>query len=191
MSEQAPTRDHTYAKGQTLSAVRPSWVRQVVVGAAFLGAVAAVAALGSWATIPHTDGWYAEANKVAWSPPNWLFGPAWSTLYLMIAVSGFLIWRAGFAGQGQANRARSVLWLFVLQLLLNLAWTPLFFALFPQIGAVAWWLALVDIIVLIGAVALLVGRSWPWSKVSSLLLGPYLGWLLFASSLNIGVIALN
>lgn len=169
---------------------RPTIPRQLLMGALFVVIVAAVALLGSLATIPNTDGgWYDDAEKVPWSPPNEVFGPAWTTLYALIAVAGFLIWRAGHTAE--SNRARRTLALFGVQMVLNLAWTPVFFAGFPLVGRPAWWAALVVILLLTASVVVLIVSAWRWSKVAALLLVPYVGWLLFASSLNAGIIALN
>ncbi|XBH23189.1 TspO/MBR family protein [Jonesiaceae bacterium BS-20] len=82
--------------------------------------------MGSLATIPNTKGWYLDVEKVAWNPSNWVFGSAWSLLYLLITLAGFLIWRSGCVGQGQENAAKSVLWAFGIQLGLNSIWKPIF-----------------------------------------------------------------
>ena len=181
-----------------MTPTKPTVLRQVVMAVIFLVIVASVAAFGSLATIPNTEnGWYADAVKVAWSPPNWLFGPAWSLLYFLIAVSGFLLWRAGYAGTGAdprnvvRNRAQGPLTIYAIQMILNLLWTPVFFAGYPIVGAAAWWAALIVILVLIGTVVALIIATAKWSKLAAWLLVPYLAWLLFATSLNIGIIALN
>ncbi|MGB4137642.1 MAG: TspO/MBR family protein [Microbacterium sp.] len=171
---------------------KPTIRRQVLMGAVLLALSVIVAGLGSLATIPSTDGgWYEDAAKVPWSPPNGLFGPAWSLLYAMIAVAGFLIWRSGYAGAGERNRARPALTVFGVQMALNLAWTPVFFAGYPLVGAAAWWAGMVVIVLLIVAVIVLIVSAYRHSKSAAWLLVPYLGWLLFASTLNAGIIALN
>jgi tryptophan-rich sensory protein len=101
----------------------------------------------------------------------------WSVLYLMIGVAGWLLWRAGGWDR--------VLWLWTAQLLLNLAWTPLFFA------ADLYTVALVEIVVLAAAVALLIAWSWRRSRVAAWLLVPYLAWVCFATALNAGIVVLN
>lgn len=169
---------------------RPTIPRQILMGMVFFAIVTAVASLGSLATIPNTDdGWYEDAETVPWSPPNWVFGPAWTILYCLIAIAGFLIWRAGYAEA--SNHARLTLALFGVQMVLNLAWTPVFFAGYPIVGRLAWWAALLVILLLAVSVVMLIVSAWRWSKVAAWLLVPYLGWLLFASTLNAGVIALN
>lgn len=132
--------------------------------------VGALAATGSQAT-------YRALDLPPYAPPSWLFGPVWSVLYLMIGVSGWLLWRAGGWDR--------VMWLWTVQLLLNLAWTPLFFA------ADLYTVALVEILVLAVAVVLLVAWSWRRSRVAAWLLVPYLAWVCFATALTAGIVVLN
>src|SRR6185437_8888263 len=114
--------------------------------------------------------WYERLNKPSWRPPNRLFAPVWTILYVMIAVSGWLIWReAGFAG------AALPLAIYALQLVLNAAWTPLFFRLHrPDLSFVdilLVWLSIVATIVLF--IPIRVAAAW--------LLVPYLAWVAFAT----------
>lgn len=117
--------------------------------------------------------WYIALAKPAWHPPTWLFGPVWSTLYLLIGTSGWRVWRhGGFAMQ------RRPLALFVFQLILNAAWSPLFFGLkqpgiaFAEI--LALWLAILATILVFRRI----DRPAAW------LLAPYLAWVSFAAVLN-------
>lgn len=169
----------------------PPVPRQIAVAALLLVAVTAVAFFGSLASAPNVDGWYADAAKVPWNPPGAVFGPVWSVLYLLIAIAGFLIWRAGYAGPGAPNAARRALGIFGVQLALNAAWTPLFFAAYPAIGEIAWWSALLVIVALMTSVVLLMRAAGGHSRIASWLLVPYLLWLLYATTLNIGIIVLN
>lgn len=169
---------------------RPTVARQIVVGAGLLILVALIAFLGSLATTPNTDGWYAEATKVPWDPPNAVFGPVWSALYFLIALAGFLIWRAGYRSD-RPNAARRTLWIYSVQLILNGIWTPIFFAGFPVIGAAAWWLALFVILALIVCVVWLAVSAAKRSRIAAWIMVPYLLWLAFASTLNAGIIVLN
>lgn len=163
--------------------------RQILVAAGLLVVVTAIAVLGSLATAPNVDGWYAEADKVPWNPPGWVFGPAWSVLYLLIALVGFLLWRAG---RTRATSEGRWIWAaYIVQLVLNALWTPVFFAGYPLIGEVAWWVAMGVMIALIASVVLLIPRAARWSRPSAAMLLPYLLWLLFAATLNAGIIALN
>ena len=179
----------TEAGGATQAA--PGLGRQILAGVLFLAVVAAIAVFGSMATMPNTDGWYAEVERAPWSPPDALFGPVWSALYFLIALAGFLIWRAGFRGGGQRNAASGALTLFVVQMVLNSLWTPVFFAGYPAMGEPAWWIALVIIVALVLTLLVLIPKAWRWSKIASIVLIPYLLWVSFATSLNLAIIVLN
>lgn len=144
----------------------------------FLAASALVAALGGLATATQVTGWYSSADRAPWSPPNWVFGPAWTALYTLMAVSGWLVWRTRSTG------ARRALTAYAVQLGLNLLWSPVFFGLYPAFGAPALWLALGIIAALAVAVFVTVRRFAPISRPAALLLWPYLAWIAFASSLN-------
>ncbi len=158
--------------------------------AILLAAVALIAFLGSLASASNVDGWYASAAKVPWDPPNSLFGPVWSALYLMIALAGWLIWRNGYR-ENRPNAAGKQLRIYAMQLVFNALWTPVFFAGYPAIGEAAWWIALIIIVALIVSVIWLAGAAARWSRIAAWIMVPYLLWLLFATTLNIGIIALN
>lgn len=124
--------------------------------------------------------WYERLRKPSWRPPNRLFAPVWTLLYLTIALSGWLVWHtAGFGGAGLA------LTLYALQLLLNAAWTPVFFGLHRlDLGfavIVLLWLAIAATIVAFALV----------SGVAALLMIPYLAWVSFAAMLNYTVWQMN
>lgn len=161
-------------------------LRSALVLAAFIAIVAAIAALGSIATIQNVDGWYDTAQKAPWSPPNELFGPVWTVLYGLIALSGWLIWR-----ERKRVDVRPALTLYVVQLVLNALWTPVFFGLFPALGAPALWIALVIILAMDVLVLLTMIRFWPIRKLSAWMLVPYWAWILFATTLNAAVAILN
>lgn len=140
----------------------------------------AAAAVGARFTNPEIAGWYSSIEKPSWTPPNWLFGPVWTTLYLMMAIAAWLVWRRdGFAG------AALPLSLFGLQLLLNALWSILFFGLHRPGAAfveiVLLWLAILS-------TALLFWRASAWA---ALLLLPYLLWVTFAALLNFSIWRLN
>ena len=142
----------------------------------FLVAVTVVAGVGGLAA-SSAQATYRALDLPPFAPPAWLFGPVWSVLYLFIAVAGWLLWRArGWDG---------VLWLWAGQLVLNLAWTPLFFS------ADRYVLALADIVLLDVAVAALIILAWRTSRVAAWLLVPYLAWTCFATALNAGIVVLN
>lgn len=124
--------------------------------------------------------WYAGLQKPAWNPPSWVFGPVWTALYTMMAVAAWLVWRrGGFAVQ------RRALSLFLVQLLFNALWSPLFFGL-KQPG-----LAFVDLVLLwlaLAATVLAFGKARP---LAGALLVPYLAWVTFAGALNFSLWRLN
>jgi tryptophan-rich sensory protein len=137
----------------------------------------AAAALGAF-FLP--GAWYAGLQKPSWNPPNWIFGPVWTALYTLMAVAAWLVWRrGGFAAQ------RVALSLFLLQLLLNALWSPLFFGL--QNPA----LALVDILLLGIALLGTVAAFWQARPLAGALLVPYLAWVGFAGALNFALWRLN
>lgn len=124
--------------------------------------------------------WYAAIAKPAWNPPNWIFGPVWTVLYVLMAVSAWLVWRqAGFSGAGGA------LGLFILQLALNGLWSYLFFGLHRLD------LALFEIVVLWGAILATAILFWGVKRLAGALLLTYLAWVGFASFLNFTLWSLN
>ena len=137
--------------------------------------------VGSFFTRPAIPAWYAGLQKPSFAPPNWLFGPMWISLYLLMAIAAYLVWQKGLAVEG----ARAALVIFILQLLLNALWSPAFFGLrSPLAGAVVivlLWLAIVLTIVLF----------WKVSRPAALLLLPYILWVTLASALNISIYLLN
>ncbi len=136
--------------------------------------VFSAAALGIPFTARATAGWYGDIAKPSWTPPNWLFGPVWTVLYTMMALAVWLIWRQG---RGAANRIP--LQLFFVQLLLNAAWTPIFF------GARAFGLAAVEIMLLWCAILLCLVAFARSKPLSAWLMLPYLAWVSFAAVLNV------
>jgi len=124
------------------------------------------------------DAWYRELQRPAWAPPNWLFAPVWTTLYLMIAVAGWLLWR-------QVGWRATATRLWALQLLLNAAWTPLFFGL-HWMGVALFEMALLWL-----TIVFCLRAAWTISRPAALLLLPYLAWISFAWVLNAGFWWLN
>jgi benzodiazapine receptor len=160
--------------------------RQALVLVAFLVIAYAVAALGSIATISQVDGWYADAEKVPWSPPNAVFGPVWTVLYALMAVAAWLVWR-----ERERTDVRRPLTLYVIQLVLNALWTPVFFGLYPFLGVAALWIAAAIIVALDLLVLLTLLAFRRVRRVAAVLLIPYAAWVLFATTLNVGIAALN
>ena len=122
--------------------------------------------------------WYDALVKPSWNPPAWVFGPVWTTLYLMIAAAGWLVWRRGAEG-------RTALLFWGVQLALNAVWTLLFFGLHRP----GW--ALLDIAALGLSILAFVWTAWPASRAAALLFVPYLLWVGFATALNAALWRLN
>lgn len=124
--------------------------------------------------------WYAGLKKPSWNPPNWIFGPVWTALYTMMAVAAWLAWkRGGWAAQ------RTALSIFLVQLLFNALWSPLFF------GVKNPGLAFMDIVLLWLALLATVVRFWRTRPLAGALLVPYLAWVTFAGALNLTLWRLN
>lgn len=150
----------------------------------FLLASVVVAGIGTLATLNNVDGWYADAAKPSWTPPNWLFGPMWSLLYAGMAFAGWRVWSS------RDPRRRSALILYWVQLALNFAWTPIFFAGYPGWGVPALWAGAVVIVLLDVCVFACILLFWRASRVAAVIMAVYLLWLLYASTLNFGVAVL-
>jgi tryptophan-rich sensory protein len=121
--------------------------------------------------------WYPTLNKPSWTPPSWLFGPVWTALYVLMAVAAWLVWKQG--------AARGAMILFGAQLLLNLAWSFLFF------GARSPGLGLIEIVVMWLAVAATIFAFALKSRLAALLMVPYIAWVSFATALNAAIFMLN
>lgn len=136
--------------------------------------------IGSVWTQETVSSWYPTLVKPSWTPPNWLFGPVWTILYIMIAISGWLIYKAK-----HSHERTLALLLYTIQLVLNFIWSFLFFSLRnPMLG-------LIDIILLCVFITLTIIKAWVVRPLASLLLLPYLLWVTFAASLNAGIWLLN
>lgn len=149
-------------------------MRHAAALAVFVALVAGAAVFGSQF---RPGQWYVGLVKPAWTPPNWLFAPVWTALYVMIAVSGWLMWRSA--------RPFPALAAWGLGLALNAAWSWLFF------GRHAIDAALLDIGLLWLSIAAYIGLAWPVSRVAAGLFVPYLAWVSLASALNFAIWRLN
>jgi benzodiazapine receptor len=138
------------------------------------------AGIGGWLTSQSIGGWYRTLVKPSFAPPDWLFGPAWTLLYLLMAIAAWLVWRRRMEQTVQMPLA-----IFGGQLLLNVAWSGIFFTLqspgFAAIEVVALWLAIAATIMAFRRV----------STLAAALLVPYLAWVSFATALNIAFWRLN
>ncbi len=137
--------------------------------------------LGGWVTAQSVVDWYPTLNKPAWNPPAWVFGPVWTTLYVMMGVAAWLVWKKDTHFSG----VRIALILFFLQLALNCLWSFLFFGLRNPA------LALIDIVLLLVALALTTWAFFSHSRIAGLLMVPYLAWVSFATFLNFTIWQLN
>ncbi|MBT6253640.1 tryptophan-rich sensory protein [Candidatus Uhrbacteria bacterium] len=140
-----------------------------------------VGAAGAIFTAPAIPAWYEGIVKPFLNPPSWVFGPAWTLLYLLMGIAAFLIWRHGYKKK-KVKRALSV---FAVQLGLNAIWTPIFF------GAQNPALAFVDIVLLWIAILYTILLFYKISRPAAYLLIPYILWVSFASYLNLSIWILN
>jgi tryptophan-rich sensory protein len=146
-----------------------------------VGAVLLASSIGSFATVRAIPRWYAGLAKPSFNPPEWLFGPAWTVLYLMMAVAAWLVWKQGLGVPG----VKLALIVFLAQLVLNSLWSILFFGLRSPLAG------LVEIIVLWLAILATIFLFFRVSVPAGLLLLPYIAWVSFAAILNAAILRLN
>ncbi len=155
----------------------PNWLKLIItiVGSQLAGLI------GTIFTTPSIPTWYASVEKASLNPPNWVFGPVWTTLYLLMGIAAFLVWKNGW----NRKDVKIALGLFVLQLVLNTLWSYIFFgmenpgAAFVEI--IFMWLAILATIIAFAKI----------SKPAAWLMVPYILWVSFASYLNFMVYILN
>lgn len=151
----------------------------------FIAIVAAVAAFGSLTSAGAIQGWYESTPKPMWNPPNAVFGPVWTVLYLTMAIAAWVVWR----GPASAERTRA-LRAYVVQLALNALWSPAFFGLGAVMGSAGLWIALGVIVALDFAILAAIIRFADVSRVAAWMLLPYWFWALFATTLNAAIAVL-
>ena len=151
------------------------WLPVIIAGAAAI----VVAALG--ASMTEIGAWYQSLKKPDWQPPDWAFGPAWTLIFALAAISGITAWRNA---PDDASR-EWIIGMFAVNGILNVVWSALFFKFqrpdLALIEAIFLWLS-----VLVPAIVF-----WRYSRTASLLLVPYLLWVAFAMALNFEVVRLN
>jgi translocator protein len=125
--------------------------------------------------------WYIHLNKPFFNPPNWVFGPAWTMLYILMGISAGLIWNEGF----HKKEVKIALSTYAFQMILNALWSVLFFYFKSPL------FALFDILLLIFAIILCMYFFYPVKKIAAYLLTPYLIWVIFASILNLSILLMN
>ena len=123
--------------------------------------------------------WYAQAAKPSWTPPNWVFAPVWTALYVAIAIAGWQVWRSAGAKWVPA------LSVWLLQLVLNSSWSWLFFGIHRP------GLALIDLTLLLATIIVFIALALRHSRLASGLFVPYLLWVGFAGALNLSIVLLN
>lgn len=135
--------------------------------------------LSGYLTTDAITGWYTTINKPSWQPPNWLFGPVWTVLYIMMGIAVALIWHSDHKDENKA------ITFFVVQFVLNMAWSLIFFNL-HQIG-----FAFLEILTLLLFIILTIIHFYKINKTAAYLLIPYLAWVIFATILNGTIWSLN
>lgn len=150
-------------------------MKKILIYLLFVVVVVGLGALIGVANIP--GNWYQSLNKPFFNPPNWIFGPVWTTLYVLIGLSGARTW---LRAAGSANMQ---LWFG--QMALNFLWSPAFF------GAESTILGLIVIIPLLLSIIAFIRMSWAPDRLSALLFLPYLAWVAFATLLNLSLFLLN
>ena len=140
----------------------------------FLGAVGVIGLSGA---IFRPGDWYKALDKPNWTPPSWLFRPAWTVLYVMIAVAGWIVWQnEGFG---------LVLAVWLANLAFNAAWSWLMF------GKRRIDLALIDAVAMLATILIFIAAAWPNSPTAALLFAPYLLWVTFATALTFSLLQRN
>ncbi len=140
-----------------------------------------VGILGTPFTVSAISTWYVTLNKPFFSPPNWLFGPAWTLLYFLMGISFYLIWKQNWTNK----QVKIAVKFFLIQLTLNFLWSPIFFGLRSPL------LGLITILIMWVMITVTMQKFRPLSKASFYLLIPYLLWVSFATLLNASLLFLN
>jgi translocator protein len=138
-------------------------------------------AVGSIFTTSKIPTWYASINKPGFNPPNWIFGPVWTLLFILMGISAFLIWQHGI----KKKKVKVAMYIFGLQLLFNILWSMIFFGLQNPL------LAFIEIIILWALILLTIVKFAEISKKAAYLLIPYILWVSFAAILNLFIYLLN
>lgn len=153
-----------------------------LIAAAFsIGLVLTAAGIGNLATFANLQTWYLHLNKPSFTPPNWVFGPAWGILYVLMIIA---FWRV-LSLPADTHGKRTGIASFLVQLVLNAAWSVVFFGMHSPLGG------LVVIGLMIVAILATIRAFFRIDPLSGFLLIPYLAWVSFATALNAGVWMLN
>ncbi len=140
-----------------------------------------VGMIGSIFTLPSIATWYAMLKKPFFVPPNWLFGPVWTLLYILMGISAYLVWEKGL----MKKEVRLGLYFFAAQLVLNLLWSVIFFGFHVPLIAFA------EIVLLWASIAMTILIFWEVSVIAAYLMAPYILWVTFAAALNFSIMLIN
>lgn len=140
-----------------------------------------IGATSGFFTVTGVDSWYQTINKPSWNPPNWIFGPVWTTLYVMMGIALFLVWKEDIS----TELKKIAITFFIVQLVLNFFWSFIFF----NQQHPGW--ALVEIAVLWVFILLTIFAFAQVNKTAAWLLVPYISWVSFATILNYTIWQLN
>ena len=153
-------------------------ILKLVISIVACGSAGLVGSIFTTSAIPT---WYSTIQKPSFTPPNWLFAPVWTILYLLMAIAAFIIWRRGTDNQ----QVRTALIIFLIQLVLNALWSFVFFGLQSILSGVVviilLWIAIVCTVLAFARI----------STAAGALLAPYLLWVSFAAALNVSIFMLN
>lgn len=152
----------------------------------FLLAPVLVGFVGSLLTADQVDGWYAAADQAPWTPPNAVFGPVWTALYLIMGLAAWLVWLRPTS----PTRRTALIW-FIIQLALNAVWSPTFFGGYPLLGTAALWLSFGIIAALLISLVMTIRSFWNVRTLAAVLFLPYLLWVTYASTLNLYMAIFN
>lgn len=137
--------------------------------------------IGSFFTFSSVSTWFPTLTKPVFSPPNWLFGPVWTILYLLMGIALYLVWKRGLGDY----HVKFAFWFFIVHLVVNSLWSFVFFGANNITGA------FVVILILLGMIIWSMKLFWPINRLAAYLLIPYLTWVSFASVLNYYLMAVN
>jgi tryptophan-rich sensory protein len=140
-----------------------------------------VGALSGFATQSSVDTWYSTLVKPSFNPPNWIFAPVWTVLYILMGVAAGMVWGYGYYHKW----VKTALYFFGFQLLLNASWSIVFFGLQLPLAA------LVILLLLLVLIAMTIRRFYIVNRTAAYLMVPYLLWVLFAGILNLKIVQLN
>lgn len=154
-----------------------NWIKAII----SIGAPLLVGAVSGGATVTGLGSWYQNIEKPSWNPPNAVFGPVWTTLYIMMGIALFLVWKINAAEELK----RRAITFFIIQLILNFFWSLIFFKWHSILGA------LIEIVALWFFILMTIFAFARVNKWAAWLLVPYIAWVTFAAILNAAIYSLN